>query len=427
MSTKVVTRSRNAVDSAEPTSPPTSPKSPLQKRAEAAMDHMRSHSSGSHNPLLSPERPSTRRLVTDLTQESPRRAALAAMLAIQNMGSPLQARMGKMLPQLGNTPSFPITVKDAPSSKPEVKAVAEKGPCTRSQTREVERQELSDLMDGLRNSFWECSKANTSKKTVSFKEFEPAYHCFKDLMISLESKEFLDQYIVRDSFVGANKDPKHQELFDAFTAKILALKTELGKIGIDSLEKSKSVNFWSGREGQKRAADDPVSFSDSDIPLLKFLFDCWGFIKNRESMKDHPRLFLTSMLPNLFSTIFASFAHGEVNVYMSSKNDPTATSSVINIDSAFWSAELYHLTNNERVHSVNLYLHMGKDEEGNDKWSAPIDLKSEDPAVMAYKREIIHISKRNTSLEVSMADIQNIGTQWRQKAVEHSLLAGSDC
>ena len=131
---------------------------------------------------------------------------------------------------------------------------------------------------------------------------------------------------------------------------------------------------------------------------------------------------------NLFSAIFASHAKGEVNVYMSSKNDPTADSSIINIDSAFWGAELYHLTNNEQVVKVNLYLHMGKDDAGQDKWSAPIDLKSKDKKVLAYKDSAICISKRgDASLHVSMGTLKNIGQIWKERAIKDHLLDGSEC
>ena len=90
---------------------------------------------------------------------------------------------------------------------------------------------------------------------------------------------------------------------------------------------------------------------------------------------------------------------------------------VINIDSAFWMAELYSLTNNAQVTEVNLYLHQGIDAEGKDLWSDPIDLKSKDP-VMLERREHIRLSKRGESdLSMPIGKARRMVRQWSKKSL----------
>lgn len=280
---------------------------------------------------------------------------------------------------------------------------------------------IEAFINSCKTIFFEFAKANSSNKALTFVQFNQSFEAFRDILLSLESKAFLDSYIVRDSAVGVNKDPKIQKKFEEFKAKLDFLQTSLNNIGIKSLEEGKSVNFWSGTAGQRRASDDEESFSDSDIPFFKYLFDCWGYLKTHEiAQKSSERSNFTALLPSLFSSIFATYAKGQVNVYMASKNEPEAEESVINVDSAFWSAELYSLKNNSRVTHVNLYLHEGVDASGKDQWSAPLDLKSQDPEVIARRDALINLSTRDSKIAVPLERVKGVAVTWK-KASQTSL------
>lgn len=433
MSVKLVTEKSIAlVAFREPESPRR--RSSLHQRTDAVMLHMKEHSSPHRSPG-SPERRSSRHMLDALTEDSPQRSALARRLSRQVLSFNEEHKVAHVslveVKQLDITKKVVDVFSKPHSALPSMLPILKKPPTpvkqdnpellvrkahfTRGRAPEIMRRELSELITRCHRKFFHYAKAN-SKMELKEESFAEAFGVFRDLLLNIESKSFLDSYIVRDSQVGINKDSKQQKALESFHVKILALRDALKKIGIDDLQEGESINFWSGREGQQRASDDSSSFSDSDIPFFKFLFDCWGHIKAVELKKESH---LTGMLPNLFSAIFASHAKGEVNVYMASKNDPSQT--VINIDSAFWSAELYHLINNEKVTKVNLCLHMGKDAQGADKWSAPIDLKSDDKEVVDHKDSIIRISARGTRLEVPMSSIRAAGELWKAKALAHKL------
>lgn len=285
------------------------------------------------------------------------------------------------------------------------------------QSRPVHYDSLKAMLDSCRDDFTRFAKENSNKKIIQGAFLPKGFLILKDLFLSVESKEFLDCYIVRDSQIQKNQHPDMQKKFDAFSQKIEKLKTSLHDIGICGVEEGKSINFWSGREGQQMAADDEA-LSDSDVPLFKFLFDCWGLIKQRELQKPGIAKELISMLPTLFSALFASYAKQEVNVWMSSKND--GKTSVINVESAFWSAELYALINNPQVTKINLMLHQGKDEQGKDLWADPIDLKSNDQEHVVRKDSLCLSKRGDADLQVSMGAIKKKLSTWNEKAKRSS-------
>lgn len=271
------------------------------------------------------------------------------------------------------------------------------------------------FIESCKKTFFEFAKSNSSKPDLKFIDFNRSFQALSDILVNLESKDFLDAYIVRDSDVGLNKDPLMKKKLEAFKGKLDTLQAALNNIGIKSLEEGKSVNFWSGREGQRRASDDEESFSDSDIPFFKYLFDCWGYLKTHEmAQTSSEQSNFTALLPSLFSSIFATYAKGAVNVYMASKNKSEAKESVINVDSAFWSAELYSLRNNPDVTQVNLYLHEGVDAAGKDLWSEPLDLKSLDPEMKTKIDSKIKLSRRDSELAVPVAKVKGVAKIWKK-------------
>jgi hypothetical protein len=324
----------------------------------------------------------------------------------------------------------PTRVSPKPLSVVPELAIAKAPMETRSKTH---RKELSDLISKCDLKFFECAKGNSSKKALSWEEFLPVFGLFKDILLSIESREFLDGYLVKDSHVGKNKDPEQQKAFKALDEKLNKLKDALEAIGIAGLKEEQTINFWSGREGQRRAAEDTCSFSDSDVPMFKFLFDCWGCLKNRELYKDHPSPFLTNLLPDLLSSLFVrhlSFVKKavDVNVYMSSTNNPKEDGSTPFNDSAFWRAECRALMDNPNVRHLYLFLHNTKDQQNNDLWMKPIDLKSQDPQEIAYRNEILFISRRGEAdLKVRVKTLVDMAQEWKAIAKRKKLLKESTC
>lgn len=282
---------------------------------------------------------------------------------------------------------------------------------------------LALLLDRYQTKFWEYIKANSTDPKVRLGErvyVEPLV-TLREVFLSVTDRSFLDRYIIRDSL-----PEEEQQEFKNFHELLLKLKTQLKGLGVDSLKEGQTINFWSGREGQARAAEDPEGFSDSDVPLFKCLFDCWGYIKAQETMTSkQPLAELIELLPIVFSAMFATYASGDVNVYMASKND--GTHSVINVESAFWNAELYALIQNPKVTKVNLYLHMGKNSvTQEDAWSEPIDLKSEDEKIQRFREEIICLSRRGEKeLMVPIATLKKTLRHWKSFAVREGLINGA--
>jgi len=297
------------------------------------------------------------------------------------------------------------------------KQILNPSPTITSATKQV----LGNILDTYKFKFWEFLQANTQKPEIHAREqlLVKPLKVLQDVFLSVESRDFLSSYIVRDSNIEKNQSPQMQKKFQTFREKLLLLQESLAEVGITSVPPGKSINFWSGKEGQARAAEEE-NFSDSDVPLFKFLFDCWGHLRTEASKQPNAATQeLISLLPDLFSSLFATYAHGSVNVYMSSKNN--GSSSVVNVDSAFWRAELYALINNPNVSHIHLYLH-----EGKEKWSAPIDLKSKDPKVIAYRDQVICLSRRGDStLKVPISSLKQMINTWREQALSHGLIAGA--
>ena len=88
------------------------------------------------------------------------------------------------------------------------------------------------------------------------------------------------------------------------------------------------------------------------------------------------------------------------------------------------------LVSNPQVSKVNLYLHRGRDAQGKDIWLDPIDLKSEDPAIKAFRDGSVFLSRRgDESLKVPMGTMRGIAYTWRERASQSGLVKfqGASC
>ncbi|MBM3192495.1 MAG: hypothetical protein FJZ63_07610 [Chlamydiae bacterium] len=279
------------------------------------------------------------------------------------------------------------------------------------------RQEtLKGFLEGFKETFFGFAKRNSSNRELTRHRFSIAFEKLLNVFLGVENREFLDAYLVRDCKIGINKHKEVQEKFKAFHEKLEELKQALENIEITGYQKGQSINFWSGIAGQRRASEDEESLSDSDIPLFKFLFECWGALREAEKTQKESFSDVTSLLPLLFSSMFATYAKGSVNVYMASKRDHQEQKTVICADSAFWSVELASLLESKSVTQVNLFLHLGQDEQGEHLWEEPIDLKSQDPDMRARKKDIVLSKRGATDLAVSMRRIEDYAQRWFQKS-----------
>lgn len=283
--------------------------------------------------------------------------------------------------------------------------------------REVS-EPTEDRLKQLKNIIYGYATAHN--KSLTWKEFEPIYDQVKTVLYPLvQDMNFLASYIVKDSSVGDNKDPSKQEKFAAYKAQIHQLVKDLDSIGIKGIEKGQKLGFWSGPAGEKKANKEHA-ITDSKVPFIAFLFECWTAIRKSENRESQPKNILTSQLPTLFSAIFAEFAKGSVDVYLSSKKEKQDTTSVINSDSAFWSAELYSLLKNEDVDHVNVYMHELVD--GKDVWQGPYDFKNPSTFEQIGEIKITRRSHRpqtgfmEISKPIPLSSLKKQLLQWKSKA-----------
>lgn len=270
-----------------------------------------------------------------------------------------------------------------------------------------ESLEAQKKLKDLQGRFFNIAK--TFSKDLRWDQFTPVFNSIMDVFnVLLEDKEFFSCYLAKESKVGKNKTDEMQKKFDDFTASLEKMKSELDSIGVQGLssEKSNKLCFWSGVEGQKRAHQDEA-ISDGDVPALKLLFELWFVIRFNEQYCNKPKDMLTSQLPSLFSAIFAEYAVGEVNVYISSQDEKGK--SRVNANSAFWNTESHILMKNPKV--TKLYVHLTE----NSIWQPPFDLKGSSPEDKA-KREKIMMTRRGDETAVPLKLVSNCAKLWKAKA-----------
>lgn len=169
---------------------------------------------------------------------------------------------------------------------------------------------------------------------------------------------------------------------------LLGLISDLESKGFPMTD-GKPINFWSGTEGRKQAFASPT-LSDSDCPALCVLFDVCEKVqkieaKQSQSLDDRH---LYSLLPQALSKVYASYATGQVNVYMAS--DKGSELSGLTSDNNFGEAELgtlQSLLQSGKIQGISVHTYKAPGlERGPDgkagtltvpgSWKDPVELNS---------------------------------------------------
>ncbi|MCH9630603.1 MAG: hypothetical protein S4CHLAM37_06050 [Chlamydiia bacterium] len=271
---------------------------------------------------------------------------------------------------------------------------------------------------GFDREFYGYAKALSTNQRLGFMQFKrDIYTPFLDLLRAVEVEETLDFLIHKDAAIGVNKTEEVQAKNEKILNLIDTLMANLESHGIKGVQDGEEINFWSGREGQARAASDVSALSDSDLPAFCFLFECW---RKAKQSKEGSRL-VGSLMPRLFSYIFSRYAKGVVNVYLASQAPKSGDDKTkLLADSAFWGTELGNLVQNDAVTSVNLHIY----DRDAAKFNDPIDLKSADPAVRKLRDEL-QITVRGGDFAVSVGDLRQYCDKWRTSAVDLGLIPGA--
>ena len=77
---------------------------------------------------------------------------------------------------------------------------------TASSTMMEQKRWVERFIDSCKSQFFDFAKRNSLNTSLTMDEFNQSFYAFRDVLLNLESKDFLDSYIVRDSTVGMNKD-----------------------------------------------------------------------------------------------------------------------------------------------------------------------------------------------------------------------------
>jgi hypothetical protein len=134
---------------------------------------------------------------------------------------------------------------------------------------------------------------------------------------------------------------------------------------------SRKINFWSGQNARLRAQSDDA-LTDNKVPSISIGFDICTIIQKIE--RKNNSFILSSFLPSIISSVYASQARGEVNVYLSS--DKLSEPSSISVGNNFWNGELpvlQKLYQQNLIRKIWIHLQIEKD-----TWAPPIDLNSEE-------------------------------------------------
>lgn len=248
--------------------------------------------------------------------------------------------------------------------------------------------------------------------------FTPIFHLINEILLQLKDSEFVAFYVIRDSKVGKNKNPEMQKRYEHFRLRFEELRVQLDAIGIKGIpeDREKKLCFWSGVEGQKRAkASDAIC--DDDVSFLQYLFRCWMKMQEKKGEKA-----ITSQLPPLFSAIFADYAVGDVDVYISSQGEDGK--SIVNANSAFWYTEAPILKSKADVTKINVYLF--EMVEGKNVWTGPFDFKSDKVEDIEAIRNAMNMKRREDKQTVSLAKVAKMTKHWKsdEKGSSGDLLWG---
>lgn len=237
--------------------------------------------------------------------------------------------------------------------------------------------------------------AEKGRATLTYKDFkEKIYPSFIALITAVEDLATLDDLVQKTG------DKKKR---DAIHNIMVNLVQNFHECGIKGIRKGQEVLFWSGLAAMLEAEKDPNGLSDSGIPLFVTLFAFW----KRICLEQEGKRLLGSLLPNLFSYMFARYAHGDVSVRISSASNDT-NETCLNANSAFFAVELPTLLKNPKVTKVLVSVY---NQDGT--WSSPIDFKSEKPEEVARKMAL-QTSLREGGKPLPLGAMLKFCQAWKQ-------------
>ena len=143
------------------------------------------------------------------------------------------------------------------------------------------------------------------------------------------------------------------------------------------------IYFWSGDEAKKNAPRSTIELADDRIPSVSVMFDLGQTIFEILGKYDSNLCLLFSAI----SRVYASHAHGVVNVYVSS--DKSAESAGFTVTNNFWEAELatlQRLKARQIVEDIHIHLYDQKKQ----RWNKPASLYSEEGRAIAIRRRCFH-------------------------------------
>lgn len=170
--------------------------------------------------------------------------------------------------------------------------------------------------------------------------------------------------------------------FSLFANKFMDLFNYLEEKGFPcAREYKKPLNFWSGIEAQKKALGSEVEISDSKVTAIAAMFDVISVFHAVLNNANY------GALTAAVSRIFATYARGDVNVYISpAKATETPGFSVPN---NFWNAELptlMALKDRSLIKDIKINIF----DQKNDVWKQPISLFSDEANNLPIRRRHYH-------------------------------------
>lgn len=148
--------------------------------------------------------------------------------------------------------------------------------------------------------------------------------------------------------------------------KLYELLSFLENNGFPGPEKfAKPINFYSGKDAQYKAyhISSELSLIEGMIPAFTVIYDLWYAVQDKPQSE---LIFCT------LSRLLASFASGEVNIYLSSNNFGERAG--LTAGSYFWDMELPILQNNKRVTAILLHVY----DADKKRWKEPVNFHSID-------------------------------------------------
>lgn len=146
---------------------------------------------------------------------------------------------------------------------------------------------------------------------------------------------------------------------------------------------NKSVNFWSGQHAKIKALEASLELSDSKVPSISAMFDvCRAIHKVQQQYDDY-----ITLLTSAVSRVFASYAFGATNIYISSEK--LSESPGLTIPNNFWLAELPLLQSLHKrgvITDIKIHLYDHHKQE----WNKIVSLFTQEGDNIPIRRRAIH-------------------------------------